>query len=66
MLRVNDTVTYAKTRETQSVEPARRNARGVVKELDFIDGENCAKVEWEWTPGVGCWIHCRRLEKSES
>jgi hypothetical protein len=47
-MNVDDAVTYRECRETQSVEPQRRNAVGVVKEIDLIDGEECAKVEWPW------------------
>jgi len=60
-VKIGDTVTYIHARDTQHIHPDRRSAQGVVKELDVIDGENCAMVEWEWAPGCGFWIRCGLL-----
>jgi len=61
-VKVGSRVTYAKILETQNVEPFRRNATGTVLELDTINETACAKVEWDWGPGMGHWVFVRRLE----
>ena len=62
-LKIDDVVTYAKIKETQSIDHERRNALGVVKELDVIDGERVARIEWDYSPGSGFWVRTGLLER---
>lgn len=55
-MKIGDTVTYDRTRETQTVQEDRRNATGSVAEIAFIDDEECARVKWSWSPDVGFWV----------
>lgn len=59
-MKIGDKVTYLKCRDTQDVQPERRFATGIVREIDVSDGT--AKVEWEWASGVGFWVHTGLLE----
>ena len=63
MFKTGDRVTYAKTRDTQSVEPERRDATGTIADLlEIIGGHPCARVCWEWAPEVGYWVRHAHLE----
>ena len=61
-MKTGDTVTYAQTRETQSVQPERRNDTGRVGEIAIIEHDECAQVFWSWAPDVGFWVKTRWLQ----